>query len=171
MHSTYPLNRSESAFARLRCGISWMLRYLRFLVAQLEALVRSLFSFQLDFPPSTIGLRSGYLSIRHRILCALAGLVFFFPAESAEVAAEIQDLESIRQAVRSFFAAQVPSTRGERSITVTNVDERLRLRACEQSLVAFFPPGSRAGQNRTVGISCAGPKRWTIYVSVRVRYL
>lgn len=105
-----------------------------------------------------------------RCLCAVLGVVIGGSAVSAESPPEIQDLDSIRQAVETFFMAEAPTGGGERSIAVTNVDRRLRLQACEESLETFFPPGSRSGRNRTVGVSCAGPKPWTIYVSVRARY-
>jgi flagella basal body P-ring formation protein FlgA len=82
----------------------------------------------------------------------------------------IQDLDSVRSAVESFVAAQTGDTRGERSISVGNLDTRLRLRACGDRLEVFFPPGSRTGRNRTVGVDCSGPKPWTIYVSVTIRY-
>jgi len=172
MLNSCPVNRSRFAFTRLLCTISSASRYARDLVARLKAQAHShvCCSYRVGFLARTTGPQPGYPNIRRRIFGALAGLVIAFPVTSTATSAEIQDLDSIGQAVESFFFAQVPTTRGERSITVTNIDQRLRLRACEESLVAFFPPGSRAGRNRTVGVSCAGPKPWTIYVSVRVRF-
>ena len=83
---------------------------------------------------------------------------------------QLQDLDGIRVAVESFVAAQIPEGSGERSIEVTSLDSRLRLTACEEGLQTFFAPGSRLGSRRTVGVNCAAPRQWTIYVSVRVIY-
>jgi flagella basal body P-ring formation protein FlgA len=83
---------------------------------------------------------------------------------------EIQDLDAIRQAVESFVATQTPPGPGTRTIEVDNLDSRLRLQACTAGMQTSFPPGGRSGGNRTVGVSCPGPKPWTIYVSVRISY-
>ncbi len=87
-----------------------------------------------------------------------------------QAAEQIQDLDGIRQAVESFVAAQTPPAPGTRTIEVGNLDSRLRLQACEQGIQTFFPPGARTGDNRTVGVSCPGPKPWTLYVSVHISY-
>ncbi len=86
----------------------------------------------------------------------------------AAPANEIQDLDSLRIAVESFVAAQVPSRGRERTVEVANLDSRLRLTRCGDGLRTFFAPGSRTGSRRTVGVSCPGPKPWTVYVSVRI---
>lgn len=81
---------------------------------------------------------------------------------------EIQHLEGIRDAVESFVATQTQELGGNRTIEVGNLDTRVRLARCEDGLRVFFAPGSRNGSRRTVGVSCPGPKPWTIYVSARV---
>lgn len=170
MLNTYPATRSPSTFIRLQRAISCILRRANCLTLQLDSLIKRLASCCVAVPVKHLGTQSDYRKARRCILGSLAALVIILPAMSAEATSEIQDLESIRQAVESFFTAQAPTARDGRNIAVSNVDQRLRLQACEENLVAFFPPGSRAGRNRTVGVSCAGPKPWTIYVSVRVRY-
>jgi len=102
--------------------------------------------------------------------CAVFAAIAALLLGGAAQAEQIQDLEGIRIAVESFVAAQTPSGRGERSIEVTQLDSRLRLRACEEGLQTFFAAGSKVGSRRTVGVSCPAPKPWTIYVSARVIY-
>jgi len=81
---------------------------------------------------------------------------------------EIQRLDEIRAAVESFVAAQTQDIGASRTIEVGNLDTRVRLARCEDGLRVFFAPGSLSGSRRTVGVSCPGPKPWTIYVSARV---
>lgn len=102
---------------------------------------------------------------RRALAAALAMLV-----PTAAVADEIQDLDSIRVAVESFVAAQTSTGTGERTIEVANLDRRLRLAPCHEGMHTFFAPGSRTGSRRTVGVSCPGPKPWTVYVSARLIY-
>lgn len=83
---------------------------------------------------------------------------------------EPQDLESIELCARSFVEAQSPIMSGDRSVTIGNLDPRLRLQRCDLPLEAFFPPGAQRGANTTVGVRCRGEKPWTLYVSARVTY-
>jgi flagella basal body P-ring formation protein FlgA len=103
---------------------------------------------------------------RPLLFTGLLALALAAPA----AAEEIQDLDGIRLAVESFVAAQTPDERGERHITVGNLDSRLRLTVCGEGLQTFFAPGSRVGSRRTVGVSCQRPKPWTVYVSAQVTY-
>lgn len=83
-------------------------------------------------------------------------------------AQDTQGLEEIRAAVESFVAAQTTDSGGNRTIEVSNLDARVRLARCAEGLRVFFAPGSHSGSRRTVGVSCTGPKPWTLYVSARV---
>jgi flagellar basal body P-ring formation protein FlgA len=105
---------------------------------------------------------------RPRPFLFIALLALSFPAPAAEE--KIQDLDGIRLAVESFVATETPDQRGERNITVGNLDSRLRLAACGEGLRTFFAPGSRVGSRRTVGVSCQTPKPWTVYVSAQIAY-
>jgi flagella basal body P-ring formation protein FlgA len=78
--------------------------------------------------------------------------------------------DEIRAAVESFVAAQTQDIGASRTIEVGNLDTRVRLARCEDGLRVFFAPGSLSGSRRTVGVSCPGPKPWTIYVSARVTH-
>jgi flagella basal body P-ring formation protein FlgA len=108
---------------------------------------------------------------RRSLWAMLAAAALVSPlAVASDPQQDIQDLETVRQAVESFVAAQTPDAPGTRTITVDNLDSRLRLQACAEPIQTFFPPGARTGVNRTVGASCTSPKPWTIYVSVHISY-
>lgn len=79
-----------------------------------------------------------------------------------------QQHAALRQAVEQFLHAQAAGLPGNASISVGAIDSRLNLPACATP-EAFFPPGSRAWGNTTVGVRCAAPTTWTIYVSATVR--
>ncbi len=103
---------------------------------------------------------------RRTLLSAALALLLSAPAP----AEQIQSLEDIRVAAESFVAAQIPEAQGDRTLEAANLDSRLRLTPCSDGLRTFFAPGSRTGSRRTVGVSCPGPKPWTVYVSVRIIY-
>ena len=50
----------------------------------------------------------------------------------------------------------------------TRLDPRLRLARCDAPLETFMPRGSTQVGRVSVGVRCAGPKRWTVYVQVDV---
>ncbi|MBD3669478.1 MAG: flagellar basal body P-ring formation protein FlgA [Gammaproteobacteria bacterium] len=101
-------------------------------------------------------------------------LTLFWALLSAPVstlaAQEIQSLQSIRQAVEQAVRDEVQISGPDAKIEVGSLDTRLRLQHCEQPLDVFFPQGVR-GNKLTVGVRCAEPKRWTIYVSAQIRQL
>lgn len=95
-----------------------------------------------------------------------AALLFLFAAPSWS--ADIQSLDAIKTAVRSFLARPDPAgTRHE--ITVANLDARLKLAACAMPLEVFFAPGSRTQGTTTVGVRCKNSKPWQIYVPAQVK--
>lgn len=53
-------------------------------------------------------------------------------------------------------------------IDVSPLDHRLSLSLCGSSLQTFDPPGGISLGRTTVGVSCAQPKPWTLYVSANV---
>lgn len=54
------------------------------------------------------------------------------------------------------------------SVKVSAPDRRLRLQSCQQPLEPFMSPGNRMGRTVSVGISCAGPKSWKVYLRAQV---
>ena len=82
---------------------------------------------------------------------------------------EFHDHRSIRDAAASFLAEKAGGNAARPDITVGQLDKRLNLAACQSKLETFLPPGSRLTGNVTVGVRCAEPKPWTIYVPASVR--
>jgi flagella basal body P-ring formation protein FlgA len=85
------------------------------------------------------------------------------------MAVEMQELESIRNAVQLFVEANVDTRLGEVEVTVGQLDSRLRLTQCELPLEAYFPNNVRPLGNITVGIRCEGVKPWSLMVQTRIQ--
>jgi flagella basal body P-ring formation protein FlgA len=79
-----------------------------------------------------------------------------------------QSLGSIRSAALAHVRGELAQDGARRDVEVGALDPRLHLAACGEALTAFTPPGARRGANGTVGVRCAGPQAWKIYVAVRV---
>jgi len=79
-----------------------------------------------------------------------------------------QSLESIRTAALAHVRGELAEGGAQRDVEIPALDPRLHLAACDAPLSAFTPPGTRRGANGSVGVRCAGPQPWKIYVSVRV---
>lgn len=80
-----------------------------------------------------------------------------------------QALDAIRATVVHFVTEQLDDADPAPRIEVGKLDPRLRLAPCGTPLSAAFPPGSRRVGSTTVGVRCAGPRPWSLYVPVRVR--
>ncbi len=76
-----------------------------------------------------------------------------------------QPLDDIREAAESFARSKQPGS--ARDYRAGALDDRLKLKACDAALEAFLPPGSRPGNNLTVGVRCAGSAPWKVFVPVR----
>ncbi|HVY08457.1 MAG TPA: flagellar basal body P-ring formation chaperone FlgA [Burkholderiales bacterium] len=79
-----------------------------------------------------------------------------------------QDPEHINRAVEIFLQRETKGLPGEVAIEIGKVDTRVALAACSR-LQTFFPPGSRAWGQTSVGVRCAEPAAWTMYVPATVR--
>jgi flagella basal body P-ring formation protein FlgA len=77
----------------------------------------------------------------------------------------------IAAAVRSFLKEQATADFAHYQITVSALDPRLQLPACETPLKAFLPPGGQPWGNTSVGVRCTGHKPWTVYVPAAVKGL
>lgn len=79
-----------------------------------------------------------------------------------------QSLPAIQDAVVNYVQSSLEEG-GEYQITHSQLDPRLQLAACEQSLEVFVQSGViRPGRN-TVGVRCNGANSWTIYNTVLVK--
>ena len=84
----------------------------------------------------------------------------------SQAGSNMQDFQALRaraaswleqEAVRSFPGAQVQVKMGP-------VDERLRLPACAQPRF-FLPAGARLWGSGSLGVRCAGPADWSLYLA------
>lgn len=75
---------------------------------------------------------------------------------------------ALRQAAEEFLRVQTNGLPGDVSIAIGAIDRRLNLPACA-ALEPFLSPGNRAWGKTTVGLRCAAPSAWTIYVTAVVR--
>lgn len=97
------------------------------------------------------------------------GLLTTMLAAASLHAAELrQDPAQIGSAVESFLEREIRGLPGQITIEVGRIDTRVSLPACTR-LQGFFPTGSRAWGPTTVGVRCAAPSPWTIYVPASVR--
>ncbi|HEY0061126.1 MAG TPA: flagellar basal body P-ring formation chaperone FlgA [Telluria sp.] len=88
-------------------------------------------------------------------------------AQGAPAAPARQDPAALRQAVEQYLQTQSAGLPGEVSITVGAVDARMQLAACPAPQV-FQQPGARAWGKTTVGVRCAAPTAWTVYIQAQV---
>lgn len=83
-----------------------------------------------------------------------------------------QDLEMLREMAHDYASSHIQIRKGDRAeIEIGHLDSRLRLRACREGLEAFSPPGARYPGNSTVGVRCAGPVRWKVYVPGKIKLM
>ncbi|MCH8506446.1 MAG: flagellar basal body P-ring formation protein FlgA [Ectothiorhodospiraceae bacterium] len=83
-------------------------------------------------------------------------------------AQQIQSLSSIRETARVFAESTIAAGHDRADVEIGRLDPRLRLQKCETPLEAFRSPGQQNGGRTTIGVRCASPRPWTIYVSARV---
>ncbi|EEF22253.1 Flagella basal body P-ring formation protein flgA precursor, putative, partial [Ricinus communis] len=78
-----------------------------------------------------------------------------------------QDLAVLKSTVEQFLQVQAGGLPGQVTVTVGAIDPRMNLAACPEPQ-AFFMPGARAWGKTTVGVRCATPSTWTVYVQANV---
>lgn len=85
-------------------------------------------------------------------------------------AAPRQDLAALRGVAEQFLKVQSGGLPGAVSIEVGALDPRMSLAACPAPQ-AFQRPGARAWGKTTVGVRCAAPAAWTVYIQAQVSVL
>jgi flagella basal body P-ring formation protein FlgA len=78
-----------------------------------------------------------------------------------------QDLAALRAVVEQYLQAQSAGLAGQATIEVGAIDPRMSLAACPAPQ-AFQQPGARAWGKTTVGVRCAAPSAWTVYIQAKV---
>jgi flagellar basal body P-ring formation protein FlgA len=80
----------------------------------------------------------------------------------------IESIATIRAAAESYVKSLIPPG-GENTVTVGALDSRLRRAHCPAKyLTASLLAGLSLQARSTIGVTCAGPVHWTIYVPVTV---
>lgn len=98
----------------------------------------------------------------------LTALLLMSPlAMAQQPAAARQDLGAVRQVVEQYLTAQTAGLPGKVSINVGKIDQRMNLAACPAP-EAFQQPGAKAWGKTTVGVRCAAPAPWTVYIQAQV---
>lgn len=98
---------------------------------------------------------------------ALAALLL---AAASAQAATAMDPAALRRTVDAFLQVQSAGLPGKVTVTVGNIDTRMTLADCPAP-EAFLMPGSKAWGKTTVGVRCAAPSRWTVYIQANVSVL
>ena len=78
-----------------------------------------------------------------------------------------QDLTALKGVVEQYLRTQSAGLPGQVSIEVGPLDQRMQLAACAAP-EAFQQPGARAWGKTTVGVRCAAPSAWTVYIQAKV---
>lgn len=82
--------------------------------------------------------------------------------------AEWQSIAAIQTAVETFLKERLATEPGQRSISVSRIDPRLKLARCDR-LEPYLPSGSRLWGNSSVGVRCLSPTTWSLYVPVHIK--
>ncbi|TWI64573.1 flagella basal body P-ring formation protein FlgA [Pseudoduganella lurida] len=102
---------------------------------------------------------------------AKKSLLFAIAAFAAGTAqADAMNPAALRQTVEQFLQVQSAGLPGKVTVTVGNIDARMKLAACPAP-EAFLMPGSKAWGKTTVGVRCAAPTPWTVYIQANVGVL
>ncbi len=96
-----------------------------------------------------------------RRLLSTAALLTLTVATHAQPA--YQDAAALKRTVEQFLQVQSGGLPGQVTVAVGAIDPRMNLAACPDPQ-AFFMPGARAWGKTTVGVRCATPAAWTVYI-------
>jgi flagella basal body P-ring formation protein FlgA len=77
---------------------------------------------------------------------------------------------ALRSVVEQFLATETAGLPGKVTVKVGVIDPRMSLPACPAP-EAFLQPGARAWGKTTVGVRCAQPTPWTVYIQAQVSVL
>jgi len=77
------------------------------------------------------------------------------------------DPAALRATVEQFLQTETGGLPGTVTVKVGPIDPRMSLAACPAP-EAFLQPGARAWGKTTVGVRCAAPTAWTVYIQAQV---
>ncbi len=110
--------------------------------------------------------RASFINRQQMNACFFAGLLLVMtPATAGN-----QSTDILHQTVVDFLKAQTEKRDGQDiEIRVNHVDRRLKLATCQKIPTAFLAAGAKLQGKLTVGLRCAGPKPWTVYVPAHIK--
>lgn len=79
-----------------------------------------------------------------------------------------QNLQDVRDVVKQFLMKESTGLPGSVTVEVGTIDQRRNLTSCEV-IEPYLPSGSRLWGKVNVGVRCAAPQRWSIYIPCRVK--
>jgi flagella basal body P-ring formation protein FlgA len=97
----------------------------------------------------------------------LTSLLLLAAAPALAQAPARQDLGALRTLAEDYLKTQSAGLPGVVTITMGPLDQRMQLAACPAPQV-FQQPGARAWGKTTVGLRCASPTPWTVYIQAQV---
>jgi len=102
------------------------------------------------------------------LAASIAAMLFVAPCSHAQTGAPaLQDTAVLRQVAEQFLQAQSAALPGAVTVTLGAVNQKMALAACAAPQ-AFQQPGARAWGKTTVGVRCAAPTPWTVYIQAQV---
>ncbi len=78
------------------------------------------------------------------------------------------DVKDIEATARVFAEKSAQRAALPTEVRVNQVDTRLRVHQCAQALTAYLPSAGQLRSNGVVGVRCAGPVAWKLFVPVRL---
>jgi flagella basal body P-ring formation protein FlgA len=90
---------------------------------------------------------------------------------SSTMAVEFQSHESIMDTARQHILAQSGNYPSAPEVIVGRLDNRLRLKQCDQPLESYTPQGKKQIGKITVGVRCSGATPWSLFVPVTVKVM
>lgn len=97
-------------------------------------------------------------------------IITLFSGVAAADGKEHQSLSEIKETAKQFaqeYGIQQSNLPVE--VKVGKIDARLRLSKCATPLEAFHSPGNRGIGSALIGVRCAKPKPWSLYVPVTIK--
>ncbi|MES9940549.1 MAG: flagellar basal body P-ring formation chaperone FlgA [Candidatus Thiodiazotropha sp. 6PLUC2] len=98
----------------------------------------------------------------------LLGLLLAGSASAQPTDNEHQSHQSIADAARDYLQSTLTQDVAGATIKISSLDHRLKLKQCETPLEAFSPPGGVKLGRTSVGVRCASPAPWSLYISANV---
>jgi flagella basal body P-ring formation protein FlgA len=133
--------------------------------AEKERLFHAIPGFKTSPPDYDGNIEGETYAMKSRLLIVAALSAAF--AAPAHAQGARQDVAAIKRSVEQFLQVQTAGLPGKVTVTVGAIDPRMQLAACADPQ-AFFTSGARAWGKTTVGVRCATPVVWTVYIQASV---